>query len=118
MTCLALVTALVIGTVQPASSPPATTDAVTARAVEAANAFLATLSDAERGKATFPFNSSQRTGWSNLPSGIFQRNGLRLGDLTSRQRAAAPAPVAAVGRRPGYQKLHHIPNGGRRLHKA
>jgi hypothetical protein len=118
MTFLALVTSLAIGTVQPASSPPTTTDAVTARAVEAANAFLATLSDTERGKATFPFNSSQRTGWSNLPSGIFQRNGLRFGDLTSRQRAAALALVAAVASRSGYQKITDIMNGDEVLKNA
>ncbi len=62
---------------------------VTPRVVEAANAFLATLSAPERAKATFGFTSSQRTGWSNLPSGIFQRNGLRFGDLTQQQRDAA-----------------------------
>src|SRR5215470_288530 len=69
---------------------------VTAKVVEAANTFLATLSSDERAKCTFGFNSSQRTGWSNLPSGIFQRNGLRFGDLTQRQRAAALALVAAA----------------------
>ena len=118
ITCLALVTSLAIGTGQPASSPPTTTDAVTARAVEAAKAFLAMLSDAERGKATFAFTSSQRTGWSNLPSGIYQRNGLRLGDLTSRQRAAALAIVAAVVSRPGYQKIIDIMNGDEVLKNA
>lgn len=83
----------------------------TAKVVGAANAFLATLSDAERAKGTFPFNSNQRTGWSNLPSGIFQRNGLRLGDLTQRQRSAALALVAAATSRDGYQKITNIMNG-------
>jgi uncharacterized protein DUF3500 len=83
----------------------------TAKVVAAANAFLATLSDAERAKGTFPFNSNQRTGWSNLPSGIFQRNGLRLGDLTQRQRSAALALVAAATSRDGYQKITNIMNG-------
>ena len=36
---------------------------VTARVVEAGNAFLATLSGGERAKATFDFASPQRTGW-------------------------------------------------------
>jgi hypothetical protein len=83
----------------------------TAKVVVAANAFLATLSDPERAKGTFPFNSSQRTGWSNLPSGIFQRNGLRLGDLTQRQRSAALALVAAATSREGYNKITNIMNG-------
>ena len=73
---------------------PQRTGAVTAKVIEAANAFLGTLSADERNKCTFGFTSSQRTGWSNLPSGIFPRNGLRLGDLTSRQREAALALVA------------------------
>src|SRR5262249_35237756 len=83
----------------------------TEKVVNAANAFLATLSDAERAKGTFTFNSSQRTGWSNLPSGVFQRHGLRFGDLTQRQRNAALALVAAALSRDGYQKVLDIMNG-------
>ena len=67
------------------TAPP---DSMTAKAVAAANAFVATLSDAERAKTLFPFDGPQKTNWSNLPSGIFQRNSLRLGDLTPAQRAA------------------------------
>jgi hypothetical protein len=93
------------------AAPPATT-AVTPKVVAAANAFLATLSDAERAKVTFDFNSSQKsTGWSNLPSGIFQRNGLRLGDLTAPQRDAAMATLAAALSKSGYQKVVDIMNG-------
>jgi uncharacterized protein DUF3500 len=91
---------------------------VTARVVESANAFLATLSAAERSKCTFGFASSQRTGWSNLPSGIFQRNGLRFGDLTSQQREAALALVAAALSREGYQKITDIINGDEVLKNA
>src|SRR5438445_7176284 len=85
--------------------------AVTAKVVEAANTFLATLSPAERAKVSFDFNSTQRTGWSNLPSGIFQRNGLRLGDLTQKQRQSALALVASALSREGYQKVTDIMNG-------
>lgn len=84
---------------------------VTPRVVEAADAFLATLSAPEKAKATFGFTSSQRTGWSNLPSGIFQRNGLRLGDLTQQQRDAALNLVAAALSRDGYKKVTDIMNG-------
>jgi hypothetical protein len=83
----------------------------TSKVVQAANAFLATLSEAERAKCTFGFSSSQRTGWSNLPSGIFTRNGLRLGDLKPAQRDAAMALVAAALSREGYQKVTDIMNG-------
>jgi hypothetical protein len=99
---------LAAGFVQRAAPPMSATPKVFATA----NAFLATLSDAERTKATFDFNSPQKTtGWSNLPSGIFQRNGLRMGDLTAPQRQAALAVVAAALSRSGYQKVTDIMNG-------
>ena len=110
---LALLLPLLAGT-QPRPAPPN----VTAKVVDAANAFLATLSTAERAKCTFGFASSQRTGWSNLPSGIFQRNGLRFGDMTARQREAALALVAAALSREGYQKVTNIMNGDEVLKKA
>jgi Protein of unknown function (DUF3500) len=91
---------------------------VNAKVVTAANAFLDSLSSAERSKATFPFNSSQRTGWSNLPSGIFQRNGLRLGDLTPNKRSAALALVAAALSHDGYKKVTDIMNGDEVLKNA
>jgi hypothetical protein len=91
---------------------------VTAKVVEAANAFLGTLSAAERNKCTFGFDSTQRTGWSNFPTGIFQRNGLRFGDLTPRQRQAALALVSAALSREGYQKVTDIMNGDEVLKNA
>jgi hypothetical protein len=122
VTCLALLLPIAVGTLQRASSPAPPTSAaqgaVTARVLTAANAFLATLSEAERAKCTFGFTSSQRTGWSNLPSGIFQRNGLRLGDMTSRQREAALALVASALSRDGYQKVTNIMNGDEVLKTA
>ena len=110
---LPLVVLLVSGFVQRAASPTATPapSVVTNTVVAAATAFLATLSDAERTKVTFEFASTQKTGWSNLPSGIFQRNGLRLGDLSATQRDAAMATVAAALSRSGYQKVLDIMNG-------
>jgi hypothetical protein len=91
---------------------------VTAKTVTAANDFLATLSNAERAKVTFAFNSPQRTGWSNLPTGVFQRNGLRLGDLTQRQRSAALGLVASALSTEGYHKITEIMNGDEVLKNA
>jgi hypothetical protein len=91
---------------------PTAATATTPKVVAAAKLFLATLSDAERAKVSFDFTSNQKTtGWSNLPSGIFQRNGLRLADLTDSQRQAALATVAAALSRSGYQKVTDIMNG-------
>jgi hypothetical protein len=97
---------------------PAVKENVTAKVVQAANAFLATLSPTERAKCTFGFNSAQRTGWSNLPTGIFQRNGLRFGDLKPPQREAALKLVAAALSREGYQKVTDIMNGDEVLKNA
>ena len=69
------------------------------------------MNEAERTKATFGFTSSQRTGWSNLPTGIFQRNGLRLGDLTARAARGGAGAVAAALSPDGYKKVIDIMNG-------
>ena len=89
-----------------------------AAAVPAANAFLAMLDAGERAKAAFPFNSLQKTNWSNLPSGIYQRNSLRLGDLAPAKRSAALAVVAAVLSADGYRKVTDIMNGDEVLRGA
>ena len=98
------------------AAPPVT--AVTTRAIAAANAFLDTLGPGERAKARFPFNSPQKTNWSNLPTGIYQRNSVRLGDLSSAQRNAALALMATVLSREGYQKIMDIMNGDEILKNA
>lgn len=86
--------------------------------VATANAFLAALNDAQRTRGTFGFESPQRTGWSNLPTGIFQRNGLRLGDLTAAQRRAALDVMAAALSRNGYEKITEIMNADEVLKNA
>src|ERR1700674_5719007 len=119
---IALLIPIALGLTQrPSSAPGAAltpTSVVTTDVVAKANAFLSTLSEAERTKGTFGFASPQRTGWSNLPTGIFQRNGLRFGDMTSRQRQAALALVAAALSRDGYQKVTNIMNGDEVLKNA
>jgi hypothetical protein len=82
------------------SLPAPTADAeATARIVASAQAFLATLDEVGRTKVLFPFDSPQKARWSNLPTGIFKREGLRLGDLTQAQRAAAIAATRFFGER-------------------
>jgi hypothetical protein len=92
---------------------------VTIRVVSTANRFLGTLSQSERDKGMFDFNSPQKAGgWSNLPSGIFERHGWRLGDLTEAQREAALAVVASALSREGYEKVTNIMNGDEVLKNA
>ena len=89
------------------------TDA-TSRAVAAAEAFLATLDQAQRQKANIALNEKTRTVWSNLPSGITmqvgatERNGLKLGAMTPAQEKAALALVATTLSREGYEKAMAI----------
>src|SRR5437773_9642651 len=75
------------GATSPTASPATGSD-TTARIVAAAQAVLTTLDAAGRAKVQFPFEGPQKARWSNLPSGIFQREGVRMGDLTPAQRAS------------------------------
>ena len=109
---------ILAGAPQRASPPAASGGAATGRAVAAANAFLKTLDEAQRAKALFVFDSPQKTNWSNLPSGIYQRNNLRLGDLTAAQHDAALALLKAVLSGEGHQKVTDIMNGDEVLKNA
>jgi len=62
----------------------------------AANAFLATLTTAQRTKVILPHTAAAAVRWSNLPCGLGCRNGLEFSTLTAVQLKAAKAVVAAV----------------------
>ncbi len=84
----------------------------------AAGKFLATLDEAQRGKAVYDFkDDAQRRRWSNLPTSFVKRGGLRMGDLTQPQRDAALAVVAAVLSPQGYEKVTQIVEGDETLKK-
>ena len=60
-----------------------------ARVVAATESLFGQLSESQRQTVSFRFNDDeQRLRWSNLPSGIFARRGLRMGDLSESQRSA------------------------------
>jgi hypothetical protein len=84
---------------------------VTKRIVTAAQAVVATLDDAGRAKVQFPFEGAQKARWSNLPSGIFKREGLRLGDLTPVQRNAVMSLLSVALSRDGLRKVTEIMRG-------
>src|SRR5205085_2757521 len=90
-------------------------DPVVADAVAKADAFLATLDAQQRGKVLFEFDSAKKPSWSNLPVTMVPRNGLRLGELTKPQRAAALDALAAVLSKPGFQKVIDIMNADDQL---
>ena len=86
-----------------------TPGAATAGIVAAAKQFLATLDEAQRGKVVFDFkDDAQRKRWSNLPTSIVKRQGLRMGDLTQLQRDAVLAILAAALSPQGYEKILQI----------
>jgi hypothetical protein len=61
--------------------------------VQAANAFLASLSVEQRQQVIVDFNAANAAQWSNLPCGLSCRTGLLLKSLTPTQQAAALAVV-------------------------
>jgi hypothetical protein len=72
-------------------------DAQTARIVDDANAFLATLSEEQKAAVLFDFkDAEQRARWSNLPEGIFKRTGAAWGGMDEAQRTALTDLLDAV----------------------
>jgi Protein of unknown function (DUF3500) len=113
-----LVTALAATFLTVPGPPPAasqTASTATARIVAAARDFLDTLDGPGREAVQFPADSPQRTNWSNLPTGIFVRSGLRVGDLNQTQRAALMALLAAAFSPDGYRKVMDIVQGDQTL---
>lgn len=100
------IVALAIFACQPSSGSAAAAAGPTGRITAAADAFLATLDDAQRGRVSFAFDDAdQRQRWSNLPVNMAERRGLRLGDLKANQRAAAMQVLAAALSKMGYEKV-------------
>jgi len=101
------------------AAPPSGAQAdVTARITASAQALLTKLDDAGRAKVQFPFEGPQRTRWSNLPTSIVRREGVRMGDLTSTQRAAVKELLAVALSRDGYRKVTEIMQGDEVLRNA
>jgi hypothetical protein len=95
------------GTAPPARTATTAAD-TTARIVAAARAVVASLDEASRAKIQYPFDGPQRTKWSNLPSPMFQRDGIRLADLTPAQRAAVDGLLSTALSKDGYRKVKEI----------
>jgi hypothetical protein len=87
----------------------AAAQAPTARIVRAANAFLATLDPQQRSGVLFAYDdAAQRKRWSNFPTRMSPRAGLKLGDLSAAQRSAALALLSATLSPRGYEKVQQI----------
>ena len=96
----------------PASGTSATTaasvtsESANPKIVAAANAFLATLSDTEKGTTLFDWtNTAQKQRWSNFPPAGFKRAGLMWGNMTATQQNAWLAVMQATLSTEGYNRV-------------
>jgi hypothetical protein len=100
-------------------SLPVAASGQTARIARSAQAFLGKLNDAERAKVLFKFDDKeQRARWSNLPTGMAERRGLRMGDLTPDQRTAVMSLLSVTLSKMGYEKIVGIIEGDEVLKKG
>jgi hypothetical protein len=72
-------------------------DARTDSIVASARAFMAMLTNDQKEAVLFAFtDNAQRGNWSNLPQGIVQRRGVRLGELSTGQRTALDSLLSEI----------------------
>src|SRR5579859_3342473 len=84
----------------------------TARIVAAAETLAKSLDEAGRAKLQFRWDDNeQRKRWSNLPSPMVERRGVRMGDLTEAQRANVMALLKEALSADGYRKVNEIMSG-------
>src|SRR5215471_4152546 len=94
------------------SSAGDATATATSRIVTAAQAVLKSLDDGGRAKVQFAYDdAAQRLRWSNLPSPMVERRGIRMGDLTDVQRASVMALLKEALSANGYRKVNEIMRG-------
>jgi hypothetical protein len=74
----------------------------------AARSFLASLSPAQRARATFPFGGAERTRWHWTVPASVPRNGLPMGQMSQSQRRLALALLRSSVSRAGYRKALDI----------
>jgi hypothetical protein len=85
---------------------------VTSRIVSAANSFLGTLDQKQRGSVLYAFDDQdQRKRWSNLPVAMVPRGGINLKELNDAQRAAVMSLLASTLSPRGLEKVQQIMEG-------
>jgi hypothetical protein len=93
-------------------APAQSSLSVASKIVASANGFLSSLDDGQRSKVLFDFNdAAQRKRWSNLPTTMVPRAGLKMGDLSAPQKKAAMELLAAMLSKRGYEKVLAIVEG-------
>ncbi|MCY3801705.1 MAG: DUF3500 domain-containing protein [Chloroflexi bacterium] len=78
--------------------------------VDAARAFIQALTSEQRSTAVYDFDSPLRPNWSNLPAGIlgFERNGVRIGDLDTKQTELMHRFLKAALSADGYSTVVEV----------
>ena len=78
--------------------------------VTAAKEFIESLTAEQRSKAMYGLDDHRRPNWSNLPAGIlsFERNGVRLGELSDEQVSAAFRFLADALSDKGYKTVVEV----------
>jgi hypothetical protein len=74
----------------------------------AANQFLASLTQAQRQEAVFPFDGDERTRWHFIPTEMFARKGLTLKTMSEPQRRLAKALLQSGLSQRGYLTVTSI----------
>ena len=93
-----------------------TSAGVSAAIVANANSFLNSLDDGQRSRVLFDFNdAAQRVRWSNLPTTMVARAGLKMGELSAAQKTGAMALLASALSKRGYEKVLAIMDGDEQL---
>ena len=72
------------------------------------NAFYATLSTTQQSSVVLSYTLANAEIWSNLPTNMISRNGLKFGDLSSTQLTAALAVAQAVLSSTGYTQFLNV----------
>ncbi|MEZ6017644.1 MAG: DUF3500 domain-containing protein [Planctomycetota bacterium] len=91
---------------RPLAFQPAAPDGVTAMTVAAAARLQAALNDEQRARLVLDEgDEAQRVRWSNLPTGIFTRAGIRMGELDDPQRGLVFALLGAFLSPEGVQAV-------------
>lgn len=70
--------------------------------------FYATLSTTQQSSVVLSYTLANAEVWSNLPTSMISRNGLKFGDLSSTQLTAALALVQAVLSSEGYTRFLNV----------
>src|SRR5713226_6855598 len=100
-------------------APAQSSSSVASKIVDSANGFLSTLDEGQQSKVLFEFNdAAQRKNWSNLPTTMVPRAGLKMGDLSGPQRKAAMGLLSAMLSKRGYEKVLAIVEGDEALRVA